>query len=460
MMKDSAYRKYLLTLLLLLSACNSADRLVLGLVLDDIKLDLQVTDAELGALTGMAFALFYSIVGIPLSRWADRGDRVVLISLTTALWSAAMALCGFVQTLTQLLAIRICVAVGEAGCLPSAISLIADYFTRAQRPRSVAIYLQGGALSLVLAYLVGGWLNEAYGWRRTFMLLGLPGLCLAVVAWITLREPRRARKAAHGASRGAGASGAAPAQPPGPTVPNADFREVCRTLWRLRTFRHLVTFSCVSTFFNVGIAQWQPTFFLRHYGLKTGALGTAIALVYGAGTMAGTYLGGDWASRHAANNERLQFKMMALAYAAVGISAAFIYLSNNLYWALGWVAVWSAAGTVAGAPVYATIQTIVPAGMRATSITIMMLCTNLIGLGLGPLAAGALSDAFRPWAQGESLRYVSLALSPGYLWAAWYLWRAGHTVMADLRSSRERAADRTSPARPTERSAAQTFEVL
>src|SRR5687768_16882052 len=186
------YKVYLLVLLLVICAFNYIDRLALGLVLQDIKVDLSLTDTQLGLLSGIAFALFYSIMGIPIARWADRGNRVAIITFTTALWSAAVALCGVASNFVQLLLIRIGVAVGEAGCTPPAHSLIADYFTRAERPRAVAIYMLGGQLSVV-GYLWAGWLNELYGWRVTFMLLGLPGLGLAALAWLTLREPRLGR---------------------------------------------------------------------------------------------------------------------------------------------------------------------------------------------------------------------------------------------------------------------------
>src|ERR1700675_4252021 len=190
-MPRSLYRNYLLAVLLVILIFNSVDRVALGLLLQDIKLDLTLSDTQLGLLTGIAFALFYSLMGIPIARWADRGNRVTIITLTTSLWCAAVALCGLAGSFLELLLIRIAVGVGEAGCVPPAQSLIADYFTRAERPRATAVYMLGVPLSAVIGYFLAGALAVRFGWRMTFVFLGLPGLALAVLAGLTLKEPRR-----------------------------------------------------------------------------------------------------------------------------------------------------------------------------------------------------------------------------------------------------------------------------
>jgi len=423
--KDTTYKHYLLAVLLVIYAFNNTDRLVLGLVLQNIKNDLLLSDTQLGLLTGIAFSFFYALVGVPLSRWADRGDRVVLIAATTALWSVAVALSGMAHSFTQLLLIRILAAVGEAACLPAAFSMIADYFSRAERPRALAIYYQGGTLSVLIGYLLGGWLNQFYGWRITLILLGVPGVCLALTAMLTLKEMRRSTRVSE-------AAGAIPESQlaSGSTPPS--LREVLITLWRQKTFRNLALFYAITAFFNTGVLQWQPAFFLRTYGLQTGELGSWIAGIYGAGTLVGTYLGGEWASRRAGRNEPRQLKVMAIANACAGSVAAFTYLSANWHWAFLWMLLWCMVGTIAIGPVFATIQTLAPARMRATAISLIYLLANLIGMGLGPLAAGALSDALQKWFAADSLRVALLALCPGYVWAGWYLWKASKTVSGDL----------------------------
>jgi predicted MFS family arabinose efflux permease len=429
-MKEAAYKNYLLTVLLLVFAFNYVDRVALGLLQQDIKVDLGLSDTQLGFLTGIAFASFYSFMGIPIARWADRGNRVTIIAITTALWSAAVALCGIASNFLQLLLIRVGVAVGEAGCIPPAHSLIADCFTRAERPRAVAIYMLGGPLSVVIGYFLAGWLNEFAGWRMTFWVLGLTGFPLAALAWFILREPRYQRptieavSVTHRAHRQVETTAAFEAHP--------SLKEVCVTLWTSATFRHLLLCCSLSSFFGYGIGQWQPTFFIRSYGLGTGRLGTWFAVLYGLGGLLGTYWGGELASRYAVHNERVQLKAMAVVYCSSAVLAALIYLSPNQYFSFGLIGLVAVGGSTVTGPMFATVQTLVPQRMRAMSIAIIYLFANLIGMGLGPLAVGALSDALRPLFGVESLRYALLTVCPGYFWAAWHLWRGSRTVLRDL----------------------------
>jgi MFS transporter, Spinster family, sphingosine-1-phosphate transporter len=393
--------------------------MALGLVLQDIKADLALSDTQLGILTGIAFALFYSVMGIPIARWADRGNRVTIVTITTALWSVAVALCAIAGSFAQLLAIRVGVAVGEAGCIPPAHSLIADHFTRAERPRAVARYMLGAPLSMVIGYFLAGWLNELYGWRTTFLILGLPGVALAAIAWLTLKEPRVST----------------PVVPASPDSSHPDFREVCGTLGRNVSFRHLLLSFAVTSFFSAGVMQWLPSFFIRSHELDTGVLGSWFAAIYGLGGLLGTYLGGELASRYAANDEPLQLRAMALAYIAFGVLTAFIYLSRAAEMAFVFMALSAVGGAAATGPLFATMQTLIPQHMRAVSIAMVYLFANLIGMGLGPLVTGVMSDALRPRFGEESLRYASLALCPGYLWGAWHLWRASRTVARDVQAS-------------------------
>ena len=423
-MQPTLYKNYLLSLLTAILVFNYVDRLALGVLLQDIKSDLQLSDTQLGFLGGIAFALFYSVMGIPIARWADRGYRVVVIVVTTLLWTVAVALCGVAASFSQLLLVRIAVAVGEAGCIPPAFALIAAYFPRAERPRATAIYGMGGGIAAVIGYFCAGWLNELYGWRATFAIIAAPGLLLAPVAWFTLKEPPRESQQA----LPAGAEHAV----------SASFSEVFATLWASRTFRHLLFCLAISFFFTYGLLQWQPAFFLRSHGLTSGQLGSWLTASFAFATLAGTYLGGEVASRHAGGNEALQLKGMAAAVLVSGVFAAAVYLVPNHQFAFACLALaYTLLGTLNG-PLFATIQTLVPQSMRATSFALVYLFANLIGMGFGPLAAGVLSDALRPWAGPESLRYALVALTPGYVWVAWHAWCASRTVAGDL--ARARAA--------------------
>lgn len=434
-MKPSTYKKYVLGVLMVVLAFNYVDRYALGLAQENIKADLHLSDTQLGLLSGIAFALFYSVVGIPIARWADRGNRVTIIGLTTALWSAMVAICGLATSFVQLMSIRVGVGVGEAGCIPPAHSLIADLFTRAERPRAVSIYLQGGSLSVVLGYFLAGWLNELYGWRAMFILIGLPGLAMALLTRTTLQEPRLYRSTNIGigtretiASNLSSSAGTSTSEQP-------SLKEVCRTLWANKTFRHLLWGHSLLAFFNYGINNWQPAFFIRSFGLRTGELGNWLTLAWGASTLVGIYLGGEWASRHATNNETLQLRTMAIVNVAFsGGLWALIYLAHSYHVAFALMSIANLGGTMIYGPLFATFQTLVSPRMRAISIAIVYLFANLIGLGLGPLAVGALSDALRPLLAEESLRYALLAVCPGYLWVSWHLWQASKTVTGDLAS--------------------------
>ena len=410
------YRTYLLSVLTIILLFNYLDRVALGLLLQDIKIDLHLSDTQLGFLGGIAFALFYSVMGIPIARWADRGNRVAIISIAAAAWSVMVALCGAAGNFVQLLLVRVGVAVGEAGCTPPAFSLLAEYFDRVDRPRATAIYSMGGALSSVVGFLLAGWLNELYGWRITFVLLGLPGLVLAALAWFTLREPRRTTPTA---------KAAVPAPPPG-------LKEVGLTLWANRSFRHLLLCFSVVMFFFYGVLQWQPTFFIRSFALKTGTLGTWLSLTWGGGCLLGSYLSGELSARYAARNEPLQLKVMAIAVGLSGVLSTFIYLSSNQYIAFGLIGVAFIFLSTINGPLFATIQSLVPERMRAVSFALVYLVANLLGMGFGPLLVGVLSDALRPLAGEESLRYAMLMMAPGYLWAAWHAWRASKTVARDV----------------------------
>ena len=421
----AVYKNYMLILLMIILAFNYVDRLALGLVLQDIKASFHLSDTQLGLLSGIAFALFYSLMGMPIARWADRGNRRIIISLTTGLWSVAVALCGFSANFVQLMLSRVGVAVGEAGCMPPAHSLIADYFTRAERPRAVAVYMLGSTLSMLIGYFLAGWLNELYGWQTMFKLLGLPGIVLAALAWLTLREPRRQLARLE-------ATVSNPAMTAAPPAPHYTMREVFATLWNNSTFRYLwLTFSVMS-FFSHGVVQWQPSYFIRTFGMHTDELGAWLTLIYGVGGTLGTYIGGMLATRYAANNEALQLKATGWLYAGYGVLMAGVFLAPDKYTAITFNTIGTIGASLASGPLFGTIQTVVPERMRAMSITLIYLFANLIGMGLGPLATGALSDFFAHWAGNNSLRYALLTLCPIALWGSGYLLLAAKTVARDV----------------------------
>jgi len=419
------YENYLLGILLLILAFNFVDRFALGLALQDIKTDLALSDTQLGLISGIAFAIFYSIMGIPIARWADRGNRRVIVSLTTLLWSVMVVLCGAVGNFAQLVLIRIGVGVGEAGCVPTANSLIADYFDRGQRARASAIYWSGASLGIIIGNLVAGWLDRFYGWRAMFALLGLPGVVLAALAFFTLREPRAfTPKPKNSLPQEFTGAIERHARPSG--------KDIVESLCRNATFRYLVLGQSVLYFHSYGVLLWQPTFFVRSFGLTSGELGTWLALVLGGTGILGTYFGGRLFSRYTREDERMQLRAATYVFVVVALIAPWTYIAPNRYAAFGLIAVTSLGSTSISGPFLAIIQSIVPERMRATAVAVTFLFANLIGMGLGPLVTGVLSDTLQASAGQQSLRYALLALTPSYFLVAWLLWRASHMVFGDL----------------------------
>lgn len=411
----NSYKQYLLMLLAGVMAANCLDRVVIGMLLQPIKREFGVSDTELGLLSGLAFAAFYAVMGLPMARWADRGNRVALIATTTAVWSALLALCGAATSFLQLLVIRVGVAIGEAGTIPAAHSLIADYFDRRERPRAVARYLLASPIAFTIGYFCAGFIVDKYGWRATFVAMALPGLALAPLAWFTMKEPRRATTAALQT----------------PAADHPSMLAVAKLLVSNRSFCHLLVALSLWNFFGYGMLQWIPAFFIRSHGLTPGELGPWLALVYGLGGVIGIYLGGELASRFAAGNERLQLLFCAVSFVFFSAVKASAFFVSDYHVAL--FALWLASlNNVTQGPMYAMLQSMVAAPMRATAIAIVSLCSSLVGMGLGPLAVGILSDALTARFGPDALRYSLALLSAGYLLAGLHLWLASRTVMRDI----------------------------
>lgn len=417
-MRQENHRGYMLTILTVVYAFNFVDRNVLSLLMQAIKADLQLSDTQMGLLSGIAFAFFYSTLGIPIARWADYGNRISIISITTGVWSAMVICCGMATSFLQLLLARVGVAIGEAGCVPPAQSLIGDCYARSERTRAMSIYMLGAPLSVIIGFAFAGWLNEHFGWRMAFFVVGVPGLVLTLVVRFTLREPRLSQSRREPIPRG--------------TFAFAGYVEAFRILWNQRAYRHLVVAFTVIYLFSFGVSQWVPAFLIRTFGIQTGELGLWYALIWGAGGLAGTYLGGHLATRHAADNERRQLTAMAAVLFAFVPLYLGIYLapSTQLVFALMMVAALLFCAMFG--PLYAMIQQVVAPNMRAMAVAIVLLSTNLIGMGLGPTAVGAVSDLLAPAWGNESLRMALVIWTPGYLWGAFHLLRARRYVQADI----------------------------
>jgi len=373
---------------------NLVDRGLMILLLQPIKEDLHLSDTQLGFLTGIAFGLFYATLGLPIARWADRGNRVTITSLAIGLWGLTVMTSVFVGNFAQLAVARVAAAIGEAGCKPPTYSLLGDYFQKpCERTRAMSIYSAGNYLSSPIAFMFGGWLSQRYGWRLTFFFMGLPGLALALLVKATVSEPRT--RIEMSARRRA----------------SAPVSAVFRVLWNSRSCRHLSLALILLYTMGLGLSPWYAAFMSRVHGMKIAELGVWLGIIFSFGGIAGALLGGYVTSRWYGQNERNQMRMSALTVGAVVPCFVAFLLLPNKYAALG--ALFPTIVTVSFfvGPTYALLQRLVPDEMRATAFSAIMLMANLIGFGIGPQLVGILSDLFMPTMGKESLRYAMLAMS-------------------------------------------------
>jgi predicted MFS family arabinose efflux permease len=268
-------RNYALVVLTIVYTFNFIDRQLLSILQESIKVDLSLSDSQLGLLTGFAFAMFYVTAGIPIARFADRSNRRNIVAVSVGLWSAMTALSGFAQNYAQLLAARVGVGIGEAGGSPPSHSIVSDIFPPEKRATALSFYSTGVNLGILFGFLFGGWLNEFFGWRIAFMVVGIPGILLAILVRTTVREPIRGLMENRTASE--------------TQVP---FKEVISLLWKRKTFRHMA-FACgLNAFAGYGTVNWLASFFIRSHGMSTGELGTWLALSTGLFGAIGILLGG------------------------------------------------------------------------------------------------------------------------------------------------------------------------
>jgi MFS family permease len=395
---------------------NLLDRFSMGLLLQPIKEDLRLSDTQLGFLTGIAFGFFYATFGLPIARWADRGNRVTIASLAIGLWSLTVMGCLFVGNFFQLALARMAAAVGESGCKPPTYSLVGDYFPRpAERTRAMSVFWLGSPMATLISFIVGGWLNELYGWRMTFFLMGIPGLLLAVLVRFTLVEPRLLQ----------GSAGIQGRPPPA-------LKSVLKTLWYRRSCRHLTIALILFFTMGFGLTPWNTAFMMRSHGMGSAELGLWMGALVSLGGIIGVLLGGYVANRWFAGNERGQMRMSALTVASsVPFYVAFLTLPQK-HLALIMLLPLMLVFNLFVAPTYALMQRLVPDEMRATMMAVIMLLYNLIGMGIGPQVVGILSDLLKPVVGGDSLRYAMLSMSFVALWSAYHFWQAGRTVRDDL----------------------------
>jgi len=374
-----------------------------------------LSDAQLGLLTGFAFAIFYVSVGIPIARWADSGNRRNIVSGAVAVWSGMTALSGLTQNYFQLMLARIGVGVGEAGGSPPSHSIISDYYPAAERGRAMSIYSTGVYIGVLMGFIVGGWVNQHYGWRIAFFAVGIPGLFIALLVRFTLREPIR------GMSDGV------------KVMPPLGFKDTLSCLWQLKSFRFYAIASGLTAFCSYGIGNFLPSFLTRSHGFEPTEVGISLALTSGLGGAIGTYLGGHFADKLGAKDLRWYLWVPAIP-AILGpllVTSGMLLQDSTLALVCLFFSV--VFGALYLGPVIAITHTLVKPNMRAMSSAILFLVLNLIGLGFGPLTVGLLSDGLTPWLGNDALRYAIAAISFVGLIAMWCFYRGAMYLPEDYK---------------------------
>lgn len=423
------YRWYVLGLLTVVFAFSHMDRNIIAILLNSIASDLKLTDAQAGAISGLAFATTYILLGIPLAWAADRHKRKRIISASLAVWSVMTALCGLTQNMWQLFLARMGVGLGEAGCVPAAQSIIADYVPRERRALAMAIFGLGVPIGTLAGFAIGGLVNDAHGWRAALFIVGVPGLLVAALLQKTLREPPRGMSDK--------------AEPAGKdSLPT--FWVTLAFLMKRRTLVHLTIGTSLIVFGGYGSQTWIPAFYERSHGLTSGQIGLWLGPSLVAGGVGGTLLGGWLADKLAVKDARWYVWIPAIAMIpAIPISALVLLLPTTIYTVFGipvhtyvisiaLMAVPGAAYSCYLGPVNALIQQIVAIRMRATAVAIFLTFTNLVGMGLGPYVIGDVSDFMAARFGHESLRYTMLSFLFIYAWAAFHFYLAGRHIKTDL----------------------------
>jgi len=412
-----AYRGYVLAILVVVYTFNFIDRQILGILAVPIKTELGLSDGALGMLGGLAFALFYTFLGIPIARLADRVGRVGIIAVAVGLWSFATAACGAAHSFAQLFWARLAVGVGEAGGVAPAYSLICDYFPSRQRARALAVYSFGIPIGSALGIVLGGFITHWMSWRMAFLIVGSVGFWTAPLLKLTVREPRR------------GGLDRAPAVATAKQAVHPPLSAVLATLVSKPSFWGLALGGGTCSMMGYGLFFWMPSFLVRSFGLSV----LQASLFYGglvlvAGT-AGIWAGGVLADRLGLRSRSAYAWLPAVAFLCTVPFYAVGVLSTNLAVCLLLLSIPTALALAWLGPVLAAVQHLVLPAERSTASAVFLFVNNLLGLGVGTMLIGAISDALhvRGGIGVESLRYAILAGLTCYLIAAaLFMWAARH----------------------------------
>ncbi len=413
---SEGYKRYVLILLTGVYVFNFIDRQILVILQESIKADLNLSDTQLGLLTGLAFALFYVTVGLPIARLADRYNRKNIISISLSVWSVMTVLSGFAGNFIQLLLARIGVGVGEAGGSPPAHSMISDYFPKEKRATALSVYSMGIYIGILFGYLFGGWLDEFFGWRTALMVVGLPGILYAIFFFFTVKEPQRGmsenrqNEASH--------------------MPRIS--EVFSRLMEKKSFRYIALGAGCTAFVQYGVGNWSPSLLARVHEMSRGEIGTWLSMASGIGGAFGVWLGGYVGDKLGQKHAKwyLLFPMIMLLL-SFPFTFAILWTDNKLV-CIAAMAISKICWTTYLAPCIAMAHGLVGIRMRALASAILFLVLNLVGLGLGPLVIGWISDQLASEYGNTSLVYSLHVSFVMLLLAILCFWIGSKRISEDL----------------------------
>lgn len=402
------YRAYILFILTGVYVFNFIDRQILVILQESIKQDLGLSDTQLGLMSGFTFAIFYVSFGLPIARLADKGNRRNIIAFSLILWSAMTAISGRAQNFIQLLLARIGVGIGEAGGSPPAHSIISDLYPPEKRATAMAIYSSGISIGILLGFLGGGWIDEFFGWRTAFLVIGIPGIVLALILRFTVKEPPR------GLSEN--------------LIDTADgkpsIRDVLQLLWKSRTFRYLALAAGLSTYALYALNSWLPPFLARLHGMGSGEIGTWLSLLFGIGGGLGYFMGGYLTDRMGTKDKRWYLWLPAAGLIiAIPFTAVTLFSDNSII-ALAAFALPVFLISIYLGPCLAMTHGLVGLRMRALASAVFFFVINIVGLGFGPFVTGLLSDIWQPTMGAESLRWALSTSLLANILGGYFYWKA------------------------------------
>lgn len=405
---DSTYRKYVLFALTVVYVFNFIDRQILVILQEAIKVDLGLSDTQLGLLSGFSFAIFYVTLGIPIAKLADSSSRKRIITISLTIWSAMTAVSGLAGNFIHILLARIGVGVGEAGGSPPAHSMISDYFPAKTRATAMSIYSAGIYIGVLIGLLVGGFLAAELGWRKTFYLVGLPGIAFAVVFNFTVKEPKRASVSAADIQ-----------------ASKLTLSDTIKHLFKIKPFGLICFASAFHTFTTYGMGNWGASFLVRIHAMPIEQIGGFLALAVGVGGALGSWLGGYVGDKISNGDQSVYLKLISIAIAlSIPLQAVYLFASSVTVVIISLFVIYIFWGTFLG-PSISVIHGIVPTGMRAISSAVFFFVLNLIGLGLGPTFVGIMSDLLLPYFPEDSIRWaMALCMISSAVGAALY-WVSG-----------------------------------